>query len=452
MDASNLTGKRAVVMGLGRFGGGVGAARFLARAGADVLVTDATSADRLRDSVAALAGLPIEFRLGEHREGDFTIADVVVVNPAINPRTNRFVQAAREAGARVTSEVRLLVERLPNRRRVIGVTGTAGKSTVTGMIGHILAACMGRERVHVGGNIGGSLLESLQRIGPDDWVVLELSSFMLDGLGDDRWSPHVAVLTNITPNHLDWHGSWEAYRQAKQQVFEHQERDDCVVLNRKYESVFRYEVEPWRTQAVSFDPTPDDSCGGVKLLVPGEHNKLNAVTACGAARFAGVDRADASATVATFPGLPHRLQFVCEAAGVSFYNDSKATTPEATVLALGGFPPGRVHLIVGGYDKGSDLKPMTAHAAQTCRAIYTIGQTGDAIADVADAGDAQVVRCGTLDRAVAEAVTRARPGDIVLLSPACASWDQFDHFEQRGAAFVAAVLQHTGDPAPAPNA
>ncbi|MEE9211608.1 MAG: Mur ligase family protein, partial [Phycisphaeraceae bacterium] len=210
----NLSGKRVIVMGLGRFGGGAGAARFCAQRGANVLVTDLAGRDQLAQSLTQLQDLPIEYRLGEHRECDFTTADLIVVNPAINPRNNPYLHAAARARIPTTSEIRLLVAHLPDRRRTIGVTGTAGKSTVVAMIGHILRQAVGPDRVHVGSNIGGSLLDKLPAIQNDHWIVLELSSFMLDSLDQDAWSPGTAVVTNFAPNHLDWHGRVEDYTTA----------------------------------------------------------------------------------------------------------------------------------------------------------------------------------------------------------------------------------------------
>ena len=241
--SDSFEGQRVTVMGLGRFGGGVGVARFLAKRGADVLVTDLSPPDKLADSIAKLQPLidagQVTLRLGEHNVSDFTTCDCVVVNPAVPPN-NRFLRAAHAAGIPITTEIRLLVERLPNRLRTIGVTGSAGKSTVTAMIGHVLEKEFAGEgestpsrqdaktprkkrKVWVGGNIGGSLLEKIDEIGEDDWVVLELSSFMLERLRDQPdapgvanekcrgrgrgWSPHIAVVTNISENHLDWHGS-----------------------------------------------------------------------------------------------------------------------------------------------------------------------------------------------------------------------------------------------------
>jgi len=474
-----LEGKRVVVMGLGRFGGGVGVTRFLCKRGADVLVTDMGSAEDLSDSLDKIQGLvdsgQVTLRLGEHNASDFTTCDMVVVNPAVKPG-NRFVRSAQAAGIAVTSEIRLLVEHLPNRLRTIGVTGSAGKSTVTAMIGHVLEKVFAEEcngsgdvtpsrqvaktprrerRVWVGGNIGGSLLEHVDEIGPEDWVVLELSSFMLEGLRADEatgvagWSPHIAVVTNISENHLDWHGSMTAYVAAKQVVAKNQSAADVTYLPpgglHEFNDLPIKKVYRVRSTYVPRQKT-------FNLVIPGTHNRINAHLAFSAAWFAmkesGVLLSDnfKHRALADFPGLPHRLQFVVERDGVNYYNDSKCTTPEAAMLAIDALtetPDGNgVHLILGGYDKGSDLQPLADLARDKCRAIYTIGATGDEVATAAEAASAQgavVVRCGTLERAMAEIKQRVALGDVVLLSPACASWDQFANYEERGAHFIALV-------------
>jgi UDP-N-acetylmuramoylalanine--D-glutamate ligase len=445
-----------VVMGLGRFGGGVGVTRFLVARGHHVLVTDQLKADDLARSVAQLQDLPagsVEFRLGEHREDDFRRADLVVVNPAVDPRGNAYLQAAQAAGVKLTSEIRLLVEHLPAslRPHTVGITGSAGKSTTTAMIGHALRAIAGESHVHVGGNLGGSLLNSLDSFGPGDYVVLELSSFMLEGLGEDRWSPHVAVVTNLTANHLDRHGTMENYAAAKRQILAHQRAGDVAILG---QGVADWPLNPGVTRRVV--PVREY---GFDLLIPGEHNQFNAACAAAVVEALGLDGARVAPALADFPGLAHRLQFVAEHSGVRYYNDSKATTPQATELALRSFPPGKVHIILGGYDKGSDLSDLARFAAGHARAIYTIGVTGDRIADAApgsgpasaSGSKATVHRCGTLDAALGRMAGQLHRGDVVLLSTACASWDQFDNYEQRGARFVEAVLKVTGEGAPIPR-
>ncbi|MCC7193503.1 MAG: UDP-N-acetylmuramoyl-L-alanine--D-glutamate ligase [Phycisphaeraceae bacterium] len=474
----NLQGKKALVMGLGRFGGGVGVTRFLAARGAQVTVTDTAPADDLKESVARLSDVRgVSFHLGEHRTEDFTTADLVVVNPAVPP-DNPYVAAARATGVALTSEIRLLVRHLPNRLHTIGITGSAGKSTTTAMIGHILRHTSAGDHsfnVHVGGNIGGSLLGVIDTIKPNDWVVLELSSFMLEGLREEKWSPHIAVITNLQPNHLDWHGSFEAYQHAKQALLDYQREadDDITIGGPGIHNVFTPRVSNF-----SFFERDDLALSPpIELIIPGEHNQLNARLAAAVVKAAiHQPEWESWKSLADFGGLTHRMQFVAEHSGVRYFNDSKATTPDATELAIKSFPRGKVHLILGGYDKGIDLLPLARLAARHCHAIYTIGKTGDTIAAAAEAeghdatathgpsvgvtgcggamwGDdsAAVIRCGTLDRAMAEIADRVRQGDVVLLSTACASWDQFVNFESRGAAFVEAVLKYTGEGSKSPG-
>ncbi|MEO0586064.1 MAG: UDP-N-acetylmuramoyl-L-alanine--D-glutamate ligase, partial [Planctomycetota bacterium] len=406
---------------------------------AAVVVVDEAEPATLEESVGRLAGLDtVECVLGEGAAdaGVLEGADLLVVNPAVKPG-HALVAAAESRGVSVTTEVNLLVERL-DRKRVIGVTGTAGKSTTAAMIAHVLGEA-GRA-VWLGGNIGGSLLGELDAIGAvdDGWVVLELSSFMLDRLEPMRWSPGVAVVTTYAPNHLDWHGDEAAYREAKQTILEHQRLDaeDVCVLGPTAAEAMRPMVPTAMLDARKVDLTG--------LALPGEHNRENARLAVTAAAAAGVDVSDACDALRSFRGLPHRLELVADVGGVRWFNDSKATTPEAAELAVRGFDAGTVHLICGGADKGANLMALGALAAARCRAVYTIGQTGDRIAVAAQmaAGmgdpprEVAVVRCGELERAVLEARSRVSMGDVVVLSPGCASWDQFANYEERGSRFV----------------
>lgn len=436
-SASNhdLTGRRVLVMGLGRFGGGVGAARYAAQHGAEVLVTDMAAPETLEASVEALDGFPVRFRLGEHREEDFRAADVLIVNPAVDPRSNRYLAEAREAGAQITSEIRLLAQRIPPGVMTVGITGSAGKSTVTAMIGHALSRQVPDRRIHVGGNLGGSLLEQVDGFASRDIVVLELSSFMLEGLALDAWSPRVAVVTNLAPNHLDRHGTFEAYVVAKQAITRHQANDGVAVLGTDAASW------PTRGEKILIRSAPNN----LRLFLPGEHNRLNAALAK-AAGEAALGTSWPADVLEGFHGLPHRLQFVCEHESVRYYNDSKSTTPESAMLGMASFPRNRVHVILGGYDKRADLAEMSRFAADHCRGLYAIGQTGSVIAEAARGnGPADVVVCQTLTEAVCQLHRVLAPDQIVLLSPGCASWDQFENFEQRGAKFIEAVLACTGE-------
>lgn len=439
MADSEFEGKRAVVMGLGRFGGGAGVARWLCERGADVLITDLSAPGDLEEPVASLADLAasgrLTYRLGEHNVSDFTSADLVVANPAVpTPWDNRFLRAAQAAGVAITTEIRLAVERLPASARVVGVTGSAGKSTTSAMTAHVLRTLTGS--CAFGGNIGGSLLTELS--GPlrdARLIVLELSSAMLYWLAG--WSPHVAGVTNFAPNHIDWHGSLDHYRESKRAILAHQRPGDAAILG---PAVSDWVSPPGVVRRVLRE---DERVAG--LHVPGQHNARNAAMAVALARAAAPELSAAACeeAVRSFPGLPHRLQFVgtraVGAGRVSGYNDSKSTTPDSTLLALDAFREhpglGRVRLIAGGYDKGSDLAPVAAAARDLAR-LYTIGVTGPRLADSARAAGARVTESADLDRAVASALADAAAGDVVLLSPACASWDQFTNYEARGQRFV----------------
>ena len=413
-----VSGRRAVVMGLGGFGGGLGAARWLNAQGADVLVTDLRSQDELGEAAAALPE-GVETCFGEHRAADFAVADVVVVNPAVpRPWRREILQQAQKHGTLVTSEIELLVERLPDRRRVIGVTGTAGKSTTATMIAEAMREA--GEKVFLGGNIGGSLLGELEAIDGESWVVLELSSAQLWWLGRSSWSPGIACVTSFAPNHLDWHGDAKHYEKSKKQIVRDQQEGDVVVLPE--------ELAAWAEAGAGRRAAPEVHDGALRVI--GAHNRANAGTALGVVREAlgGAALGRAREAAASFAGLPHRLEVVGEFGGVRWVNDSKCTTPGAARLAVeacGG--PAGVRLIAGGYDKGVDLSEVSSMEAELA-GLYAIGATAGAVG-----GEP----CGDLETAARRAGAAARAGETVLLSPGCASWDQFRSFEERGARFAA---------------
>lgn len=425
MEPTEVAGKRVTVMGLGRFGGQIAAARWLAGEGAKVLVTDATPAEKLAESVAQLEGLGIEYRLGEHRTEDFTAAEVVVPSPAVPP-TNPYLKAARDAGVPIVTEIELFLER--NRAKmVIGVTGTKGKSTTTAMLGRMLET---KNRTYVGGNIGRPLIGQVGEIKADDWVLLELSSYMLHYLGLRKFRPNVALVTMVSADHLDWHGGPEGYVNAKVNLVSHQTPADRAVVYAHNPST---PVFAGATKA-RFATYDGSSSARVELPLPGEHNQVNAQGALMTAKLLGVDETAAREAVKEFGGLPHRLELVGERDGVRYYNDSIATIPEAAVVALGAFPAGKVVQIAGGYDKHLDMSAMTSALREGAKAVLCIGALGESLAKAIGA-KAEV--CGTLEVAMGRAREVARAGDVVLLSTGCASYDQFPNFEARGEAFKA---------------
>ncbi len=442
-------GRRATIVGLGHFGGGVAAARWLARQGAIVTVTDLADEHALADALPLLADVPIAaLHLGGHREEDFRDADLIVVNPAVRP-SSPWLQVARSLGARLCTELELFIENCP--ARIIGVTGSNGKSTTAAMTAAILKAA-GR-RTFLGGNIGGSLLEQLPQIGPDDWVVLEISSFQLwhstphaprEGSAHGVCRLHVAVVTGCSPNHLDWHESYADYVAAKQRILTGQTPEDFAVLNS-----FDAEVASWsplvrgrhapcadiRTRRVRNTMT---TCR--RLQVPGRHNRINAACAAAAAMAAGCRREDVRRGLEGFRGLPQRLEWFAVVDGRRFYNDSTATTPESTIAALRSLDV-PVWLLAGGKSKGFDFRPLAAEIVGRARGAAFFGSAREELlAQVtARAPSFPCAAVETLEEALSWCWPRSEPGEAIVLSPACASTDQFLNFRQRGERFVELV-------------
>jgi len=424
-------GRRVTVMGLGRFGGGLGAVRWLARQGAEVTVTDLADARSLAESLEKLKGVPLAaLHLGRHREDDFRSADCLVVNPAVRPHSP-YLELARRNGIPLTTEIELFMEHCP--APLIGVTGSNGKSTTAAMIAAILRAD-GR-RAFLGGNLGGSLLESLDQIRPDDWVVLELSSFQLHYLAGRLTGPRVAVVTSFSPNHLDWHGSLEAYRRAKQQILAGQQPGDTAVLN-----PHDPELAAWKDLMRGELALPPLSNEMPPLRLPGQHNRVNAALAAGAATAVGCSAEAIQAALASFAGLPQRLEWVGVVAGRRFYNDSSSTTPESTIAALEALDE-PIWLLAGGRDKGLAFEGLLGTIVSRCRGAAFFGQVGQVLCQQILAVDSSFACCAveTLHEAFAWCFQRSGPGEAILLSPACASTDQFLNYRQRGERFVELV-------------
>jgi UDP-N-acetylmuramoylalanine--D-glutamate ligase len=437
----DVHGKRVLVMGLGSFSGGVSAARFMARRGARVVVTDLAGIDKLAESVSSLGDAPIEaLHLGGHDERDFRRAELVVASPAVR-EDDRFLAVARSHGARVTTEMNLFFELCP--ASIVGVTGSNGKSTTTAMI-HAMLDASGRT-AWLGGNIGRSLLEHVDEIRDGDIVVLELSSFQLEYLGELRRSPHVAVVTTFTPNHLDRHPTIDAYRAAKQNILRFQQPGDLAVLNADDPDVRGWTTR-CRTLFYGLDgvgPASDERSDLLSgLALPGRHNQSNAAGAACAALALGVDRPSIRHALANFRTLPHRLELVAEVGGRRFYDDSIATTPESTLAALDAIR-GPIWVIAGGSDKRLDLSEVGRRIAERAAGVALIGQTGPSlrrhVAESVGRGGPVMHDCGGIDEAVEWCYENSASGDAVLLSPACASFGMFRNFVDRAQAFRRAV-------------
>jgi UDP-N-acetylmuramoylalanine--D-glutamate ligase len=458
-----IAGKPVTLMGLGVFGGGQGAARFLAEVGARLTATDLRPPHKLAETVAALRGLPIAYRLGQHLEHDFTAAALVVANPAV-PRTNAYLRAAADAGVPITSPMNIFLSLCP--ARILAVTGSNGKSTTTALLALILERAGRRPRT--GGNIGVSLLPQLSGMCPDDTVVLELSSFQLSDAAALPWSPHVAIVTNITPNHLDWHADLADYVRAKESIVRFQTADDLAVLNLRDPTLAGWTDRGLPGRIVLFSSAPELGCPGkgmyligkrlvwhgarrdevvcsqADIPLPGAHNVENVLAASAAALSLGAAPEAVRRALHEFVGLEHRLQLIGEFGGVRFYNDSYSTTPESTAAAVASFPA-PVVLLAGGYDKKLDLGLIARAAVSSAEVLITLGHTGPEIAHRARqealcAGRSIVVReAASLADALDQVAELAMPGTVVIFSPGCASYDMFDNYRHRGLEFAANV-------------
>jgi UDP-N-acetylmuramoylalanine--D-glutamate ligase len=429
MDAQppDYAGRRVTVMGLGRFGGGLGAVRFLIEQGARVTISDRADATVLRDSLDQLRGLELDgMRLGEHRPEDFLGRDLVVASPAIRP-DHPCLNLARDAGIPVTTEVGLFVRHCP--APIIGVTGTVGKSTTAALIHHFLSFLDAKS--WLGGNLGGSLLASLPKMSPRDWVVLELSSFQLLYLDAECWSPRIAVVTNFFPNHLDWHRDIAEYRYAKQTLLRWQQStSDIVVLDGSDPALADWADTPpaWLIDARTVSILPVITSVNIPIR--------NVRLAIGAARAAGADLDSAGAEILRgFRSLPHRMEVLGEKSGRVFINDSKATTPEAAISALRTLEH-PVILLAGGSDKGVDLSAFADEIAQRTKCAALMGDTASRLSELLSTrGNHSTRVCADFPEAFRWAFDQSSPGDIILLSPGCASFGWFRDFENRGEQF-----------------
>lgn len=476
---NEFSGKRITVMGLGHFGGGLGAVTFLLARGARVTVTDLRSEVQLEDALAQFDPARLEnLILGRHRDEDFTGAELIVVNPAVKQPGNRYLELASAAGVPLTSEMNLFWQRC--RGKKIAITGSVGKSTTANLIHHCLLAA--GEKARLGGNIGISLLPEVDEISEEEWIVLELSSFQLADLNRLQPQPEVSVVTNFFPNHLDWHESLDDYRQAKETIVRWQTPAQVAVLNADDAEIplwstaarvvwFGHEV--WRDRpGVSIaenELTVRAAAGGgtisresLAACLQTRQGLSHVAAAAGALTVGlGIPMDRYASALAEYRPLPHRLEQIAEIQGRTFINDSKATTPEATIAALTSLAR-PVLLIAGGKDKGVDLMEMARVIAQRAKGVALIGDTATSLeerihaaslapraepeATAREFGPAPapvVFHAPSLDDAVRWAWQQSAAGDAVLLSPGCASHAEFANYERRGERFVECVKKLT---------
>jgi len=453
----DFAGKRVLVVGLARTG--IVTSLFAAGYGATVTATDEKSESELSEAAARLRDAGVKLELGGHSDATFLAQDLIVLSPGV-PVKLAPVALARSRGVPVWSEIELAWRFL--RGKLVAITGSNGKTTTTSLVAHILKTA-GIQTL-VGGNIGVPLLSLVESSVDSSVTVAEISSFQLEAI--EAFRPEIGVLLNLTPDHLDRHASFEEYATAKMRMFENQLDRDCAVLNADDPEVTRR--MPSRQQVFWFSRQKRVAAGAFlrdeqiifrhegtevevarrdQIALRGGHNVENVLAACAAAYLAGATPAAIASGVKTFRGVEHRLEFVAEIGGVKFYNDSKATNVDAALKAMEAFSEPLI-AILGGKDKGSPYTPLAEPLRERARVVILIGAAAEKIA--ADLGDAvEVAHAGTLERAVQLASKRAQPGDVVLLAPACSSFDQFENYEERGRKFKELVARLQGNSGPA---
>ncbi|MGD0938178.1 MAG: UDP-N-acetylmuramoyl-L-alanine--D-glutamate ligase [Terracidiphilus sp.] len=447
-----LKGKKVLVVGLGK--SGLAAALFLRQRGAQVTVSDIRSADQLAKEIPALIEAGIMVEAGGHGLLTFRRQDLIVVSPGVPLDTPELVQA-KSFGLPVIGELELAARFL--KGQTLAVTGSNGKTTTTTLLGEILEA--GGLPTLVGGNIGVPVVSLIDQSTDEGWSVLEVSSFQLESTVE--FHPKIAVILNITPDHLDRHGSIEKYSAAKERIFARQTGEDFLVLNadnaraadaagRSKARVYWFSIEhpveqgAWLDQGfVVYRAAAGEAVETIMPLkaipLKGAHNVENVLAAVVAARLAGVPGEAIRKSIECFKAVEHRLEYVATRHGVEFYNDSKATNVDATAKAIEAFSGG-IHLILGGKDKGSPYTVLAPLLRERVRAVYTIGVAAPKIeSDLR--GVVSIYSCETLEKAVVAAASAAQPRDVVLLAPACSSFDQFDNYEQRGRVFKQLVKE-----------
>jgi len=457
----DLKNKRVLVVGLARTG--IATALFCATRGATVTATDARNETEIGDALATVRDAGVRLELGGHQENTFLQQDLIIPSPGV-PADAPLLQAARAKGVAIWSEIELAYRF--RQGKLIGITGSNGKTTTTSLVEHILRSAS--LPTILAGNIGTPLIACVERMTPETLTVVELSSFQLELIQSFRTD--ISVFLNLTPDHLDRHHSLESYAKAKARIFENQREEDFAILNA--DDPGTTPLAPTRPQVYWFSRKQRAAQGAFlqggdivfrsdgqeevvlkreEVPLPGAHNLENVLAAVAATRLAGAQASAVAEGVRSFAGVEHRLEFVAEIHGVRYYNDSKATNVDATLKALDAFP-GRILVILGGKDKGSDYTLLQNSLREKAFLALLIGAAAEKI-DSQIAGSVAIERAGTLDRAVEIASHAARLGDIVLLAPACASFDQFQNYEHRGRVFKDLVrqLELRGNDLPAPH-
>jgi len=447
----DFAGKRVLIMGLGLQGGGAGVARFFAEHGAKVTVTDLKTQKELASSLANLSDLSIKYVLGRHREEDFKNADLVIRNPDVSP-DSPYLELARKSGVSVEMDESLFLRLCPNKKNIIGVTGTRGKTTTTNLIGAILKEA--GFHTLLGGNLRGvATLSLLDKIMPDSKVVLELSSWQLQGLDWDKISPHISVITNIYPDHLNRYKSMKDYIADKKIIFKYQNKNDFLVLNAENEITKSFAEEAkskiiWFSLGAKLIHLPGGILESFKLK--GEHNLENLAAAYQMAKILRIDDKIIKEAVADFEGVPFRLEEVRVIDGVSFVNDTTSTMPVATIMALKAYEGRPIILIAGGASKNLDMSQMAKEIVERVKAVVFLegSATDGLISQIKNRishlpkGQKKVKilgRFNNFNQAVTTARNISEPGDVVLLSPGCASFGMFKNEYDRGEQFNAIV-------------
>jgi len=448
MQPLDVKNKRVLVVGLGK--SGVASALFLQSKGARVTVSDTKAEEQLRSEIPGLLDKGITVETGGHGERTFRQQDLIVVSPGI-PTDEPHLGQARSLGIQVIGEIELASRFL--KGHIVAITGSNGKTTTTSLTGEVIG--WGGWESQVGGNIGTPAVSLIHDSTDDTYDVLEVSSFQLETI--QTFHPEIASVLNVTPDHLDRHHTFGAYVAAKARIFENQTASDYAILNADDEtcvkmaagvkSQVRWFSRRKEVQQGAFvrdgkivhrdDSGEHEIMAASEIPLKGGHNLENVLAAVCVGMIIPCEPHRIRSAVKEFKAVEHRLEFVAKINGVDYYNDSKATNVDATIKALESFPA-NIHIILGGKDKGSDYSVLSDLLRERAKRVYTIGAAAEKIEKQIE-GAAPLFRAGTLDAAVRKAAENAQPGDIVLLAPACASFDQFENYEHRGRVFKEAV-------------